>query len=145
MHAAFSNLKLNFDKTIIVPLGTDDIQLAKGMLEGACPIAVRCTVELQAKYLGIRLGPAATVNRQWAYCLLKFEKRARLYMGLSPGLNYACRCFNVFVHSLLMFIAQFCILPDGILSLERKAIGKFCLREKSGFANFVFYSENVQN
>eukprot|EP00969_Alexandrium_andersonii_P168503 7447431-Alexandrium_andersonii.AAC.1 len=59
-YAAFSNLKLNLAKTVVVPLfSPHSLEDATAALHQAVPITREMSIQDYAKYLGILLGPGA--------------------------------------------------------------------------------------
>ena len=77
----------------------------------------------QAKYLGLILGPGAG-DDSWTAPLAKMLDRAQLWGALGPGVFHTCAAFQVFVASVVMFVAQLRPLPATFSAAETKACSK---------------------
>ena len=120
-----TNLWLNWQKTVIVPLGTyTDLLSAKESFVSHCAPSADCQVANTAKYLGIWLGPQAHLQ-QWVEQTTKYASRADRWNAAGSGLHYTIRIYNVFVFSVLSYIMQFADPPDSLLDDECKCIRKF--------------------
>ena len=71
-----SNLKLNLNKTVVVPLfPSPGIDEAKGILAARVPSWSEAQFAYHAKYLGFTLGPLSQ-DKSWYDATSKFQKRA---------------------------------------------------------------------
>ena len=95
-----SNLRLNLDKTVVVPLGTFGcIEEARLFLAHSCVHLSRCVFDSAAKYLGVWMGPDSQ-SRNWMEQNIKVQARCRQWKNAATGLHYGCRIYRTFVFSI---------------------------------------------
>ena len=74
-----------------------------------------------AKYLGLYVGPGRG-TLSWQAPLRKYLDRAKLWGKLGFGLLLTLQAYQVYVSSVLQFVAQLEDLPPDFLDYERKAV-----------------------
>ena len=77
-------------------------------------------IDSKAKYLGLVIGPGRG-TASWTAPSQKFLDRATLWGKLGLGLLHSVEAYQVFVASVMMFVAQLDPLPADFLALEGRA------------------------
>ena len=78
-----------------------------------------------AKDLGTMIGPAAELQA-WDEPIQKYISRSKRWSQLSIGPNWSIKMYNVFVFSVLSFMAQFYEPPPELGTIQRRGE---CARE----------------
>jgi hypothetical protein len=122
--AKISGLHLNLPKTTLVPLWESTVEAVTHFLRDDYPCLARMTVSYAAKYLGIWMGPLGAAQ-SWMEPLAKYQKAVRRWSQGSWGLHLATLVYNVYVSSILGFVAQFHAPSKEILDAENNALRCF--------------------
>ena len=131
-----SGLHLNMPKCVLVPLWRTHIsQLFKSLCDDF-PALSRMQIAYAAKYLGVWLGPESR-GMTWDGAMRKFVDCARRWSVGAWGLHFMARIYNIYVVSVLSYIAQFYPPSAAVLAAERKAVAR-CL---PGPANWIRLEE----
>jgi len=120
---AISGLHLNLAKVFVVPLGDARYEEIKRDMELATPSWGRCAYRGFAEYLGFFLGPDKQ-DRSWRKAVKKYEDRAKGWRDAGVGLYYTILYYNVYLFSVLTFIAQLEAPPDSFPAAEKKALNR---------------------
>ena len=128
---AISGLELNVKKTIMIPLWRfSNIHHVKTLIKETCAKWANIHVNDKGKYLGFWIGPGA-VQDCWSKALEKFERQVTLRAGMKMGMAMNSVAFNVYIVTLLEFVAQVCV-PDRRV----EAIAEWALRTGSPSATW---------
>jgi hypothetical protein len=117
-----SNLALNYDKTIVIPLwraNIDELQVATAANRDTPQIRWA----LSGKYLGYFVGPHGHAQ-SWAKPCLKFRTRLQEWDWSQMGLHVAMDTYGIYVASVLAFVAQLQRPPAELGRLEAEAVRK---------------------
>ena len=98
-----SNFELNLAKTVFIPLWECSVEQVKRTIRNDLPQWARAIVSKYGTYLGLQVGPER-VGTEWSKPIEKFLSRARLWSGLSLGLQYNARVYNTFVLTVLSYL-----------------------------------------
>ena len=90
------------------------------MLELRAPSWADFSVAFSAKYLGFYLGPAKD-GRAWDKPIEKFLERAAAWGGIGGGAFLCIRAYQVYMCSVLMFVAQLELPPPRLDAAVREA------------------------
>ena len=116
-----SGLLLNFGKTVLVPLYQfDEVQVREIVATNAPDWGGVCIAKA-AKYLGYFVGPGKGTE-SWTAPLQKFRERAKQWGRLGLGWLLTVQAYQVYIASVLQFVAQLEPLPDGFEMHERAAV-----------------------
>ena len=100
-----SGLALNIRKTVLVPLTFFDPARARALLVEHAPLWGALDIDSKAKYLRLVIGPGRG-TASWTAPSQKFLDRATLWGKLGLGLLHSVEAYQVFVASVMMFVAQ---------------------------------------
>lgn len=138
---ALSNLRLNFEKCVIIPLNPIGLvppgQLApvrsdtaegplkrlRQDLEERLTIWSKMAAQWAGTYLGFVIGPGKK-DESWSKPGAKYAERCSLWSGHGHGLQYMSLSYNTFALSTLSYVAQLERPPDWILQKERDMLRK---------------------
>ena len=120
---SFSGLNLNWGKTIVIPLWTVPIELAKKELNSACHAAAAMDFSFWGTYLGFAVGPDRN-KHIWTKAKDKFATRAMVWKESHQGLHFAAMTYNVFVITIISYIWQLAPVGKDILDEEARALRK---------------------
>jgi len=115
-----SGLRLNIAKTVIVPLFPHDGSEVRALLSSEAPDWGGVTIAEAAKYLGFYVGPGR-LQHSWTAPLAKFLDRAKSWGEMGLGTLTTFQAYQVFISSVLLFVAQLDPLPENFDNHERKA------------------------
>ena len=104
--AKFSGLKLNWPKTVIVPLWGISVPHFHRLLWDARADLTKMDISTAAKYLGVWLGPGAALIF-WDAAIASYTSRIKRWSCTRLGLQLLARCYNTFVVSVLSYLLQF--------------------------------------
>ncbi len=132
---AISNLRLNLDKTVVIPLwwmpGEDgDENAVKTALEAARDIVLRdhpswedATFAWQGVYLGYTTGPGRRrATPAWDKAVKKYTSRAGRWSKVGLSLTEAACTYNTFVLPVLSFLGQLDDTPTVVYEAEEAAL-----------------------
>ena len=116
-----SNVNLKIKKTVIVPLWTLDIFEAKSFIASIVPEWTGVKVALQAKYLGVYIGPRCA-DVAWSEPLIKYNYRDQT--ARTTGAGFLCSVFeyNVMCVTALNYVGQFYVRTSLVLATERRML-----------------------
>ena len=120
-YGAFSNLKLNLKKTVVIPLYSSNLNAERLVQSQRDPRIGELKWEYAAKYLGVYVGPEAE-GVAWDEALAKFSLRSKRWSQLGLGAVLGVKMYNTFVQSVLSFLCQFFHPPDKVLTEESSAV-----------------------
>ena len=116
-----SNLQLNLNKTIIIPLFPQpDLHTIRNRLTALIPNWAAVQYEYSARYLGFILGPDSG-DKSWTDPLNKFLQRAQAWSDRDLGLHCTSTSYNIFAIPVLTYLAQLLQPPQHALDAERTA------------------------
>ena len=115
-----AGLGLNVRKTVLVPLFEYDRDTLRQRIHQIAPLWGALPIEGKAKYLGLVVGPERG-QHSWHGPFKKFLDRAALWGGMGIGLFNTLLAYQVFICSVVMFIAQLDPLPVHFEDIELKA------------------------
>ena len=116
-----AGLHLNICKTVLVPIFRfDESEVRAVVCSGAPDWGGVCIASL-AKYLGFYVGPGEG-DSFWKEPLRKFSDRARQWGKLGLGMLLSLQAYQVYISSVLQFVAQLEPLPADFANVERSAI-----------------------
>ena len=118
--SSYSSLNLNLSKTLLIPfspLSASDHQLLSRISWSSIDHS-----HSKGKYLGIYLGPGASPQDTLDEILIKFHKRLAHWSAASLAPSYRLRVYNMFIHPLFSYYAQFYILPSHTLFAVQKGL-----------------------
>ena len=119
--AAFSGLRLNMAKTIIIPLWETTVHQFRRALHDMLPDWSGAAVAMNAAYLGVQVGPLRC-QAEWVQAFSKYSKRVRLWSELGLGLQLNARVYNTFAAPVLSYPCQLCDPPAELLAAEAAAL-----------------------
>jgi hypothetical protein len=129
-----SNLRLNHDKCIIIPLnptglhinrlGTDEVdsdmgplQRLKRDLNNHLSICKNMLVEWSGTYLGFAMGPGRG-EETWSKPTAKYMERCAIWSGRVHGFQHAAVAYNAFAMSTFSYVAQLETPPNWVYEGE---------------------------
>ena len=118
-----SGLRLNMHKCIIVPLGDRSADRLCQDLRARGSTWAAATFADHGKYLGFVLGPGREA-RSWLKPVKKAWDRVRIWPWSDIGLFFSTQVWNLFIHSVLSFIAQLESPPSHVLQAETAMLRK---------------------
>ena len=86
----------------------------------AAPLWGALPIDDKAKYLGMWLGPGRGAH-SWTSPFRKFQARARYWGGAGAGMFQTLLAYQVYVASVLLFVAQLLPLPPSFAAEEERA------------------------
>ena len=119
--AAISGLRLNYPKTVVVPLYITDLPQLAGAIGGRFVGWGGASFDTSAKYLGFVLGPGRG-TKQWQQAFGKFRERVAGWSTVGLGLHYAAVAWGTYLVSVLGFLVQLDSLPPEWEALEAWAL-----------------------
>ena len=116
-----SHLKLNVDKSVVIPLGDrSPARVSADLISSGDPWAtLQCSGA--GKYLGLFIGPEKA-NRSWEKPLAKFVQRLRVWDWKKVGLQGAAILYNTILLSVLLFVGQVEHPPKDAFDMELWAL-----------------------
>ena len=114
---SISGLILNLPKTVVIPLWPANLATVRTQLTEQVPIWKDVGVAWWATYLGFATGPGK-MNHSWDKAFAKYTERIRAWGWAALGLQYAATAYNIYVMSVLSFVAQLEEPPERILHAE---------------------------
>jgi hypothetical protein len=117
---AISGLQLNIKKTVIIPLWEYEEQNVKDIFIAKAPRWEEVKISHSAKYLGFYVGPKRG-ELSWKAPLEKFLERAKLWGKLGLGFMITVQAYQVYISSVIQFVAQLEDLPHDFNDYERRA------------------------
>ena len=92
--------------------------MASTALLAACaPGWAACPIAGMAKYLGFQVGPARG-QASWSAPFRKFKERCHIWGSLGAGMFLTMKAFQVYIATVLLFVAQLEPLPSAYAALE---------------------------
>ena len=131
--ATISGLALNLPKTVLVPLWLSTIPAIAKLINDDYPCLAGMTISYSAKYLGIWMGPEG-YTLAWTEALEKFKKAVPRWTTAGWGLQLATLIYNVYLSSILGFVAQFYPPTEEVIAAEQMALRRF-LRGPGNWTN----------
>ena len=119
--ARISNLRLNIDKTVMIPLWESTAEGVHRWLRSDFPQWAKIDVAWSACYLGVHVGPHRA-RKNWTKAIAKFQKTVEAWSSLSPGMSLNASIFRTFCSSVLSFLWQLDDVPEEVYKLEHWAL-----------------------
>ncbi len=119
--AAVSGLHLNTEKTVMAPLWEFVEPDVRSRVQTLAPLWGGIEITDHAKYLGLFVGPGKG-ELSWVGPFKKFQDRAAQWGKLGLGMLLTLQAYQVYVCSVLQFVAQLEDLPAKFEAEERKAV-----------------------
>ena len=121
---SISALQLNVKKTVLVPLWpATDTKTLRVHIKECCAFWKDIVIDSHCKYLGFVLGPGAG-GLSWSKPLAKFEKAVAQWSSLKLGLFLNTLAYNVYMVTLLEYVAQLLRVDDRVVIAEQWALRK---------------------
>ena len=125
-----SNLQLNLNKTVVIPLFPNpDLSTVQNRLSQSVPSWSAVQFSYYAKYLGFILGPEAG-DKGWKDPVTKFLQRAQAWSDRQLGLYCTTTSYNVFASSVLTYLAQLLPPPKAGLGCRKRSNAQDRTRRK---------------
>jgi len=119
-----SGLQLNVKKTIFIPLWrVYDLKALKAYLKECSGFWSDILVCDQGKYLGFHIGPGAG-NKSFEKPLKKFERAVDYWSSLRMGIFMNTLAFNIYIVTLLEYVAQLQEVTPEVVDKEKAALRK---------------------
>ena len=115
--ATISNLHLNVDKTVCIPLWPSSAEEAKSFIYSHISQWDQLIVAQKGTYLGFVLGPGKATS-SWDKPVAKYLERVKRWSQLGGGMQYGALTYNVFALSTLLFVGQLESIPQAVLDHE---------------------------
>ena len=115
-----AGLHLNICETVLVPLFRFDETDVRALVSSGAPDWGGVRIASSAKYLGFYVGPGKG-DSSWREPLQKFLDRARQWGKLGLGMLLSLQAYQVYISSVLQFVAQLEPLPINFRNIERSA------------------------
>ncbi len=115
-----SGLHLNVAETVVVPLFNFVEADVRDMIIEHAPDWGGVRIAAAAKYLGFFVGPGRG-SLSWKAPLVKYIERASSWGRLGLGLFITMQAYQVFVSSVLQFVAQLEDVPESFDQCEQQA------------------------
>jgi len=116
-----SNLGLNVNRTICIPLWCHGKEEIQGLLAQQVPTWAQIHLDTKGKYLGFIIGPGKSAG-SWDKPFKKYKDRVSRWSRAGGGMQYAAMAYNVFALSTLLYIAQLEPVPNFVVKEERKQV-----------------------
>ena len=108
-------------KTVVVPLCNYEENVVRECLVREAPDWGGVSIAGAAKHLGYYVGPARE-SQSWSGPLSKYLERAKTWGKLGLGMLITLQAYQVYICSVLQFVAQLERLPYNFLGKERQAV-----------------------
>ena len=118
-----SNLNLNMQKTVLVPLWESSVDSVKSWLKVDLPDWDEVEVSWHARYLGFTIGPERG-SQSWAKASRKFSQRLTAWSRLRLGMYMNAQVYRSLCVSVFSFLWQLEDSPAEVLELEPWALRK---------------------
>lgn len=115
-----AGLHLNMGKTVVVPLRKYDENEVRDCIVQEAPDWGGVSIAGAAKYLGYFVRPARE-SQSWSGPLSKYLERAKTWGKLGLGMLITLQAYQVYICSVLQFVAQLEPVPGNFLDKERQA------------------------
>ncbi len=116
-----SGLRVNYGKSVIIPLTPGALDSTMGMLERTSTNWTRMQVAYRAKYLGFQLGPHRGTST-WDKPCQKFQERVDMWRDRDIGMSWTTRAHNTFALPVLTYVAQLDTPPDWVIEADTEGI-----------------------
>ena len=121
--SGISNLCLNVDKTLCIPLWPSGISDIRSSIASHIPAWEKLDISDKGTYLGFVIGPGKG-DESWIKPLAKYSDRVARWANVGGGLQLATLAYNVFALSTLMYVGQLERVPSFVLEREKKLVLK---------------------
>jgi hypothetical protein len=119
--ARAAGLRLNANKTVIIPLGLTTEFMIRRFLIDVLPGWGDILVQPAGKLLGVLIGPGAG-DQRWAAATAKYWKRSRDAKATTGGFSQALLHYRIFAVSVLQHLMSFTNMPKATLHMENLAV-----------------------
>jgi len=116
-----SNLELNINKTVCIPLWPEGIEDIRHNIGQRIPSWANLAVKDCGTYLGFVIGPGKG-SQSWEKPLARYTDRVRQWSKIGGGRHFATLAYNTFAISTLMFIGQLEQPPQDALNREKELV-----------------------
>jgi len=103
--ARYTNLNLNLKKCVVIPLWTDDISVAKGIITQLIPEWRSMAFNTHGKYLGFQVGYGSD-SLEWDTALRKFRNILNLIAKIDQPIFQAILMYHTYAVSVIQYVAQ---------------------------------------
>ena len=117
---------------MFVPLFFFDRWAVRARILRVAPLWGALQIEGKAKYLGFIVGPDRGED-SWTSPSVKFLDRAKVWRSIGLGMLHTMEAYQVFISSVLSFIAQLDELPPSFSVLEKNAALSCSLVPEAGY------------
>jgi len=121
--AAISNLHLNINKTLCIPLWPGGVKEVSDIIATHIPNWARLAICDKGTYLGFSVGPGKG-DSSWEKPWAKYCTRVDKWAHLGAGMQFGALSYNVFALSTLLYVAHLEKIPKWIEREERKQVLK---------------------
>ena len=110
-----SNLSLNIQKTVFIPLWPySTVENMRTLIRELCPLWGNIKIASKGKYLGFVIGPRADAD-SWNAPMAKFKKRVHEWKNMKCGMLWNSLYYNMFAVTTLEFVAQLGDVPNIVI------------------------------
>jgi hypothetical protein len=120
--SAASHLRLNWQKSILLPLWLEPVMAVQNKEHAAAPEAP-VGVASSAKYLGFHVGPGSS-GLSWARPVAKILERLRDWKWSELGLQFAAKVYEIYLLPVMQFVAQLKTPPPLVYETEAKVLAR---------------------
>ena len=121
--ASISNLHLNINKTVCIPLWPKGVEDVGSNIATFIPTWASIAIDTKGTYLGFATGPGKGTS-SWDKPLAKYIDRIHRWCAVGGGIQFAALSYNVFALSTLLFVSQLEQVPQHVLDSEAQHIHK---------------------
>ena len=121
--ANISNLHLNVDKTLCIPLWPGGVPMVRESISVLIPEWGDMLIQDRGTYLGFVTGPGKA-HDSWRKPFEKYRDRVSRWSQLGGGMQYATLSYNVFALTTLLYVGQLEALPGNASKEEAAAFRK---------------------
>ena len=120
--ATYSALHLNLGKTMLIPI-SPLVEKDTSILSQVrwSQVDVSCN---KGRYLGIILGHGASPLDSLEDIIAKFHKRLNHWAKTPLPSSYKFRVYNMFLHPLFSYYAQFYVIPHDVIKIVHSGLRK---------------------
>lgn len=121
---AISNMQLNMNKTVLIPLWHCELHAAQAYVRETFPFWFQSQISRSGRYLGVEIGPGKNC-KSWGAAVRKYEERALVWSQCRQGLFRNVSNYKIFVVSVLSFVMQLENVPADFSRLENRVLHLF--------------------
>ena len=120
---AISGLRLNMNKSIVIPLQHMELQAFEARKQREVPAWAAMPTKSSCKYLGFHIGPGKGTS-SWTEPVRKYLSRVDAWRDMPLGLYWDARVYNTLCMPVLAYVAQLEAPPQWVLAEVRNSLPK---------------------